>query len=128
MGVFNQELKINTKGKGTYEITDSLENAFDDRTDEIEIQVKMDEAAVFRTELVADIKPVITKLKQGLGLKSKTPIAKVIVQATPEFIEYFKTEPTQITAAGRATEVEFNVEGVEYTSTERDGLAVAIVQ
>lgn len=30
MGVFNQELKINTKGKGTYEITDSLENALMD--------------------------------------------------------------------------------------------------
>ena len=30
MGVFNQELKINTKGTGTYEITDSLENALMD--------------------------------------------------------------------------------------------------
>ena len=30
MGVYNQELKINTKGKGTYEITDSLENALID--------------------------------------------------------------------------------------------------
>ena len=30
MGVFNQELKINTKGKGTYEITDPLENALMD--------------------------------------------------------------------------------------------------
>ena len=30
MGVFIQELKINTKGKGTYEISDSLENALMD--------------------------------------------------------------------------------------------------
>ena len=87
----------------------------------------MDEAAVFRTELIADIKPIITKLKQALGLKSKTPIAKVIVQATPEFKKYLQAEPAQITAAGRAEEVEFNSDGVEYTATDREGLAIAIV-
>jgi valyl-tRNA synthetase len=107
---------------------DSLENAFEDKTEEIEIQVKMDEAAVFRTELVADIKPIITQLKNNADMKSKTPIAKVIIKATDEFTEYLKAEPTQITAAGRAQEVEFNVEGIEYTATQREGLAVAIVK
>jgi hypothetical protein len=61
-------------------------------------------------------------------MKSKTPIAKVIIKATDEFTEYLKAEPTQITAAGRAQEVEFNVEGIEYTATQREGLAVAIVK
>ncbi|MCH2205637.1 MAG: valine--tRNA ligase [Lentisphaerales bacterium] len=122
-----KDLKAITK-TANIAFADFLENPFEDKTDEIEIQVKMDQAAVFRTELVADIKPVITKLKQAAGLKSKTPIAKVIIQASNEFIEYLQAEPAQITAAGRATEVEFNVEGFEYTVTEREGLAVAIVQ
>ncbi|MCM8541178.1 MAG: valine--tRNA ligase [Lentisphaeraceae bacterium] len=107
---------------------DSLENPFEDKTDLLEIDVKMDEGAVFRTELVNDIKPVITQLKNGLGLKSKTPISKVIIQASDELVKLLEVEPGQLTAAGRAENVEFNTDGIEYTATSREGLAVAIVQ
>ena len=121
------DLKAITK-TANVAFADSLENPFEDKTDVLEIDVKMDEAAVFRTELVGDIKPIITQLKNGLGLKSKTPIQKVIIQASEELVELLSVEPGQLTAAGRAQEVAFNTDGVEYTSTAREGLAVAIVQ
>ena len=121
------DLKAITK-TANVAFADSLENPFEDKTDVLEIDVKMDEAAVFRTELVGDIKPIITQLKNGLGLKSKTPIAKVIIQASDELVELLSVEPGQLTAAGRAQEVEFNTDGIEYTATAREGLAVAIVQ
>ena len=121
------DLKAITK-TANIAFADTLENPFEDKTDALEIDVKMDEAAVFRTELVNDIKPVITQLKNDQGLKSKTPIAKVIIQATDELVNLLSEEPAQLTAAGRAESVEFNTDGVEYTATSRDGLAVAIVQ
>jgi valyl-tRNA synthetase len=121
------DLKAITK-TAAVDFADKLETTAEDKTDELEIQVEMDKAAVFRTELVNDIKPIITQLKNAAGLKSKTPIAKVIIQATDEFASYLEAEPTQLTAAARSQEVEFNSEGVEYTATAREGLAVAIVQ
>ena len=121
------DLKAITK-TANIAFAESLENPFEDKTDSLEIDVKMDEAAVFRTELVNDIKPIITQLKNGLGLKSKTPIQKVIIQASDELVELLSAEPGQLTAAGRAQEVEFNTDGLEYTATAREGLAVAIVQ
>ncbi len=121
------DLKAITK-TANIAFSDSLENPFEDKTDVLEIDVKMDEAAVFRTELVGDIKPIITQLKNGLGLKSKTPISKVIIQASDELVKLLSEEPGQLTAAGRAEEVEFNSEGIDFTPTSRDGLAVAIVQ
>ena len=96
-------------------------------SEELTIDVKMDEEALFRTELVAELKPVITKLKQAVGLKGKSPIAKVIVQATAEFQAVLEKEPAQITASARAAEHAFNVEGIEYTATTREGLSVAII-
>ena len=88
----------------------------------------MDEDALFRTELVNDIKPVITQLKNDLGLKSKTPIAKVVIKASEDLVKLLAVEPGQLTAAGRAEEVEFNIDGLDYADTAREGLAVAIVQ
>ena len=123
----SDDLKAITK-TANIAFANTLENPAEDKTDELEIDVKMDQAAVFRTELVNDIKPIITKLKNEAGLKSKTPIAKVIVQATAEYLTYLEAEPTQLTAAARAQAVEFNTTGVEYRETAREGLAVAIVQ
>ena len=111
----------------TVEYVTDLAEAFEDKTEDIQIQVKMDEEAVFRTELVAELKPVITSLKQAEGLKGKSPIAKVIVQATAELQAILEKEPAQITASARATDYEFNAEGIEYTATSREGLAVAII-
>ena len=70
---------------------------------------------------------MITSLKQAEGLKGKSPIAKVIVQATAELQAILEKEPAQITASARATDYKFNAEGIEYTATSREGLAVAII-
>jgi valyl-tRNA synthetase len=106
---------------------DFLTDAFADKTDDLEIQLEMDKSALYRTELVASLKPVITQLKNDAGLKSKTSIAAVIVKATDEFMKYLEEEPAQIIAAGRAERVEFNTADVDYTPTDRDGLEVAIL-
>ena len=121
------DLKAITK-TANVAFADSLENPFEDKTDSLEIDVKMDEDALFRTELVNDIKPVITQLKNDLGLKSKTPIAKVVIKASEDLVKLLAVEPGQLTAAGRAEEVEFNIDGLDYADTAREGLAVAIVQ
>jgi len=104
------------------ELTELLE----DRTDDLQISVKVNEAALFRNDLVADLKPVITSLKKELGLKSKSPVDTVYVQASTEFLPVLQEEPEQVIAAARADKVEFNTADIAYSATSREGLAVAI--
>ena len=90
------------------------------------LAVKMDEAALLRTELVADIKKVILPIKQANGLKSKSPVKAIVVQADAQYLELLQAEPGQLKAAARSEEVHFNQEGLEYTEA-REGLAIALI-
>ena len=106
--------------------SDLLTEPAEDKTNDITIQVEMDKVALYRTELIAEIKPTINALKKPHGLKAKSPIAKLYVKASGEELAALESEPAQLAASARASVCEINVEGVEYTESAHEGIFLAI--
>ncbi|PCJ58832.1 MAG: valine--tRNA ligase [Planctomycetota bacterium] len=102
------------------------ENPFDDKTSELSIEVKMDEDAMYRTELLGKIKPIVSALKKDAGLKAKNPIAKIYIKAEGKILKSLEEEPSSIIGVVKAREVLFNDNAMQYTATEEEGLEVAI--
>jgi len=86
----------------------------------------VNKVALFRTELISEIKPTINALKKPHGLKAKNPIAKLYVKASGEELAALESEPAQLAASARAGAVEFNVEGVECIESAHSRLFLAI--
>jgi len=103
-----------------------LTDAAEDKTNDITIQVEMDKVALYRTELISEIKPTINALKKPHGLKAKSPIAKLYVKASGEELAALQSEPAQLAASARAGVCEINVEGLEYTESAHTGIFLAI--
>ena len=95
-------------------------------SERFKVCVKMDEDALLRTELVADIKKVILPIKQANGLKSKSPVKAIVVQAEGDNLRLLEEEPGQLKAAARSEEVQFNAEGLEFTEA-REGVSIALI-
>ena len=119
------DIKAITQSKNIA-FSNELSSPAEDKTNEITIQVEMDQNALLRTEILTEIKPTINILKKELGFKAKTPIAQLFVQVSAELLPIFEEEPGQIAAGARAKEALFNQEGIEYMATAREGISVAI--
>jgi valyl-tRNA synthetase len=108
-------------------ITQSKELVFNSTdSDEIVLDIEMDKNALKRSEIVSVIKPTVNGLKKEQGLKAKSPVVNFYVKCSDDLLEIMQEEPSQIAAAARATNVEFNKEGLEYTATEYPNVEVAI--
>jgi hypothetical protein len=108
-------------------ITQSKELVFNSTdSDEIVLDIEMDKNALKRSEIVSVIKQTVNGLKKEQGLKAKSPVVNFYVKCSDDLLEIMQEEPSQIAAAARATNVEFNKEGLEYTATEYPNVEVAI--
>ena len=71
------------------------------------MKMTMNQEALERNLLIAKIKPEITKIKQSLGLKSKTPVKNFYLDGDVDVIALLKTDLNQAKSLARAENLYF---------------------